>query len=246
MIKITASIVIFNTPKFQTFRLLNCLIDSNIIDNIYIIDNSYGCLNYDFTDYKNVIYIKSKNYGYGSGHNIALRKINNISDFHLIINPDVYFDSCQLLNLINRISLDDQIGLVMPKVLYPDGSIQYLCKMLPTPLNLFSRRFILPLHLLSNYFDKLNCQYELRFTEYNKEMNIPNLSGCFMFLRVSILNNIGLFDERFFMYAEDMDLTRRIHAKYKTLYFPDAVIYHEYAKTSYKSLKIFLIILCRL
>lgn len=69
-------------------------------------------------------------------------------------------------------------------------------------------------------------------------MNVPYLSGCFMFLRVSVLKEVGLFDERYFMYLEDTDLSRRIHKKYKTIYYPFVHIIHEYSKGSYKNIKL--------
>jgi GT2 family glycosyltransferase len=56
-----------------------------------------------------------------------------------------------------------------------------------------------------------------------------------MFIRTKIFKEIGLFDERFFMYLEDTDLCRRIGEKYKTIYYPEAIVYHEYAKGSYRS-----------
>jgi len=66
-------------------------------------------------------------------------------------------------------------------------------------------------------------------------MEVPYLSGCFMFMRVEVLKKIGLFDERFFMYLEDTDLSRRIHRVSKTIYYPEVSIYHEYGKGSYKN-----------
>jgi hypothetical protein len=68
-------------------------------------------------------------------------------------------------------------------------------------------------------------------------MNIPYLSGCFMFFRTKALQDVGLFDERFFMYMEDVDLSRRMHSKYKTIFLPTVSIYHEYEKASYKNFK---------
>lgn len=59
-----------------------------------------------------------------------------------------------------------------------------------------------------------------------------------MFLRTNILKKVGLFDEKFFMYLEDTDLTRRIHKVAKTIYFPYVHIYHEYGKGSYKNFKL--------
>ena len=126
-----------------------------------------------------------------------------------------------------------EVGSLMPKVVYPDGSLQYLCKLLPTPLDVFGRRF-LPECLIR----KRNERYEMRASGYNQIMNIPYLSGCFMFLRSDALRQVGLFDERFFMYPEDVDLTRRIHQHFQTVFYPYVSIIHDHAKGSYKSPKL--------
>ena len=80
-------------------------------------------------------------------------------------------------------------------------------------------------------------RFEMLDSGYDHVMNVPFLSGCFMFLRVSALKQIGLFDERFFMYGEDIDLSRRMHKCFKTLYYPDVTIIHHHEAASYKSLK---------
>lgn len=66
-------------------------------------------------------------------------------------------------------------------------------------------------------------------------MEVPSLSGCFMFVRIAVLKKVGGFDERYFMYAEDLDLCRRIGKVSRTMYYPNVVVYHEYAKGSYKN-----------
>ena len=123
---------------------------------------------------------------------------------------------------------------IMPKLIYPAGELQYLCKLLPSPIDLIFRRFI----PFKKWKDAINRKYELHSFGYDKIMNIPNLSGCFMFLRTEALKKIGLFDENIFMYLEDIDLNRRIHSQYKTIYYPDATVIHEHQKESYKSKKL--------
>jgi GT2 family glycosyltransferase len=66
-------------------------------------------------------------------------------------------------------------------------------------------------------------------------MDVPFLSGCFMFLRTEILRTVGLFDEQFFLYTEDTDLSRRIHKHFRTVYFPQVTIYHYHQRGSYQS-----------
>lgn len=69
-------------------------------------------------------------------------------------------------------------------------------------------------------------------------MWVPSLSGCFMFMRVDVLRKIGGFDERFFMYAEDLDLSRRIGTISDTIFNPNIIVMHGYDKGSYKSWKL--------
>lgn len=231
----TASIVLFKTPDFLIKQILDCLMRSSILHTIFIIDNSPDNSHFDFSLYNNVIYIKNVNNGYGSAHNIAIRKALVFSEFHFILNPDIFFDGLVLEKMLTRMVEDVGIGLLMPKILYPDGGIQYLCKLIPTPLDLFLRRF--PIPLLGEYLNRRNFNYELRFTGYDTEMNVPTLSGCFLLANMNAIKSVGMFDERFFMYAEDVDFTRRIHSKFKTIFYPNAVVFHEYAKSSYKNIR---------
>lgn len=183
-------------------------------------------------------YIRSEqNNGYGAGHNLAIRRIMETSDYHFVLNPDIYFKATELDKLFGFISHDPSIGLVMPKIVYPNGESQYLCKLLPTPADLLLRRFCLgPFRGIARARMEI---FELRFTNYDSTMDVPFLSGCFMLFRTSALSQIGLFDERFFMYAEDIDLTRRMHARFRTVYFPGATVVHDHARESYKNWKAF-------
>ena len=102
---------------------------------------------------------------------------------------------------------------------------------MPTPFNLVGRRFFPNL----KWSEKLNEEYQLKEFTYDHCINLPNLSGCFMFLRTEVLKKTGAFDTRYFMYMEDVDLTRRIHKVSETLFYPYVNIYHGYEKASYSN-----------
>ncbi len=173
--------------------------------------------------------------GYGSGHNVAInRAIANGSKYHIVLNPDIYWTDSVIESLSHYMEETPECGLVMPKIIYPSGETQYLCKLLPTPMDLFVRRFV----PLRGYQKKHDYTYELRWSGYNSIMEVPVLSGCFMFMRCSILKKIGGFDERYFMYAEDFDLCRRIGEISKTMFYPKVSVVHEYEKGSYKNKKL--------
>jgi GT2 family glycosyltransferase len=172
-----------------------------------------------------------KNLGFGAAHNRAVSRLGLDSEFHLFLNPDVEFDPNVVEALLSFMRDSPDVGAVMPRVTYPDGRPQYLCKLLPTPLDLILRRFI-PLTLLRN---ELNRDYELQTLSLDRTSDVPVLSGCFLLVRTSILKQIGGFDPRFFMYMEDVDLVRRIGDVSRTVFFPMVTVRHVYAKGSYRS-----------
>lgn len=237
---ITASVVTYHTSLEDLSRLLECVLKSSI-KRLYIVDNSSDNAIERFAHrYSIVEYIASANKGYGAGHNIAIKKaIEDGVSYHVVLNPDIYWTDDVIGELVNYLDKHSDVGQIMPKVYYPDGRLQYLCKLVPTPMDLIFKRF-----LPAKWTEKRLYKFQLRFTGYDKIMNVPYLSGCFMFFRVSALKEVGLFDERFFMYPEDIDITRRMHAKYKTIFYPFVSIVHAHAaasKTSKKMLKVHIV-----
>ena len=236
---LTACIVIYNTSQNQIEKLLDSISQSNSIQKLYIIDNCPSENNqkyFETCSIKEIIeYIPHQNTGYGSSHNIALKKaIASGADYHIVLNPDIYFEADTLSELVRFMNSNPDAGYVLPRVMYPDGELQYLCKLLPSPFDLIFRRFLPK----TKWLKKINDRYELRMSSYDKIMNPPCLSGCFMFMRLSTLKEYNLFfDESFFMYCEDFDLMRRIHRVSKTLYYPNATIIHHHARASYKNIK---------
>jgi GT2 family glycosyltransferase len=237
---INASIVTYNTDFDELSKAVLCLQRVDFVQKIYIVDNSPNddLRNRLCNMFSKVQYIWGHgNIGYGAGNNIAIREsVKDCSEYHLVMNSDVYFNDGTLENILAYMDEDSTIGQLLPQVLYPDGKLQYLCKLIPTPLDLLSKRF-----LPNKYKKKKPSKFLLEFTDYQKPMNVPYLSGCFMFFRVSALKEVGLFDERFFMYPEDIDITRRMHKHYKTMYYPNETIIHVHAAESYKSIKMLFI-----
>lgn len=235
--KISASIVIYKNDPALLNRAVESFLASTFDSVLYLIDNSPTDYFRNAFIHPRVRYIlNNKNIGFGAGHNIALRKaLGENIDYHIILNPDVYFEKEVIEKLARYMQADTRVGLIMPKVLYPDGRLQPLCKLLPSPVTLFSRRF---LKFNPGLLNHMNHFYEMHFTGYNRVMDVPFLSGCFMFLRMETLKKVGLFDETIFLYTEDTDLTRRIHKYYRTVFYPEATIYHHNQRASYKNFTI--------
>ena len=242
--KLTASIVLFNTPRLQIESVLKSVFDSACVETLYIIDNSpndkWRILEKrsEENGVTKIRYIHNENLGYGSSHNLAMHEaIENESEYHVVLNPDIRFAPEVLPALIDFMDKNPDASYVLPKVVYPNGEIQYLCKLLPTPGDLIFRRFMPK----TKWSEKKNDRYCLKNFGYDKVINPPCLSGCFMLMRLSTLaeNNI-FFDDRFFIYFEDFDLIRRLHRVSKTLYFPGVQIIHDHQKESYKNRRMLL------
>ena len=237
MILINGSIVLYHNQKEQLIKAIDSFLNTDLQVRLYLIDNS---LNDDLRELAKIddrieYIFNNANLGYGAAHNIAMKKsIEEGTSYHVVLNPDIYFESKVIETLYKYMETHQDIGHIMPKVLYPDGINQNLCKLLPSPLDLFARRFI----PVESFVDKINNRYELNFFNYSEIVEIPFLSGCFMFLRVDVLKQDCLFDDNFFMYLEDADLTRRISRISKTIFYPKVSIYHEYQRGAHKSKKL--------
>ena len=235
--QINASIVLYHNTKEQLLKAINSFLNTSLHVRLYLIDNSSNddLKELALVDERIEYIFNNANLGYGKAHNIAMKK--SIADdvpYHVVLNPDIYFDEGVLENLFDYMQSNRDVGHLMPKVLYPDKKLQNLCKLLPTPLDLFARRFI----PIKSIVDKINNRYQLDFFNYDEVAEIPFLSGCFMFLRTDVLKQDCLFDENFFMYLEDADLTRRISQVARTIFYPNVFIYHEYQRGAHTSKKL--------
>lgn len=231
---ITGSIVLYQNDEQILRAAIASFLKTDLDVKLYLIDNSPSDTLKSIIDDLRVIYIHNpSNPGFGAAHNIAIKMaMQDNSDYHLILNPDAYYGDGVLEELTQYMEDNRNIGNIMPKVLYPNNDIQHLCKLLPTPYDWIGRRF----NPFKGMVEKRNDLFELRFTGYDKIMDVPYLSGCFMYLRISALKKVGLFDEGIFMYGEETDLCRRlIDGGYRTVFYPKVHIYHHFEKGSHKS-----------
>lgn len=233
---ISASVVLYNTQEEELRTILSCLSASSI-SKIFVVDNSAeNKLEAISKSYHGVQYIFGHgNIGYGAAHNIAIRSINAAEfDYHIILNTDIVFDKEAIIGLKSYMDSNRNVGWVMPKIIYPDGTLQHLCKLLPTPLHLLLRRFIPSQSLQS----RINSKFELRHSRYNSILEVPFLSGCFVFARTTSLQEIKGFSEQYWMYCEDLDMCRRMGMHgHKTMFNPHYTIIHAHRKESYANKK---------
>ena len=171
------------------------------------------------------------NVGYGRANNLALARAH--SDFHLVMNPDVELEPAALAESLAALAQHPEVGLVAPATYGEDGRRQYLCKRYPTLWVLFLRGFA-PAGLRRRHAAALEA-YEMRDVIGERIFSgVPLASGCFMLARTALLERVGGFDPRFFMYFEDYDLSLRLGREARVAYVPDARIVHHGGEASRK------------
>ncbi|WP_343563127.1 glycosyltransferase [Sphingobacterium sp.] len=235
---ITASIVLYKQAYSEIKELLKRM-DGPDIDVLLIIDNSpLNSIEKEIRDFHpRFEYIhQPSNPGFGAAHNIGIKRaITMGSKYHFVVNPDVLLLDDTINAMVDFMETNPDVGMAMPQILNPDGTIQFLPKLLPDPL-IFLKRI---LYRKFNIFLSSVEKYELRNVSPHLIYDTPVLSGCFTLLRTSTLDEVGLYDDRFFMYLEDWDLSRRMNRKYRTVYFSKTSIIHGYAAGSSKNFNLF-------
>lgn len=163
------------------------------------------------------------NVGYGVAHNLVINKID--SDYHLLLNPDLKLDMNCLLAGISYLTENETVVMASPFAAYESGEKQYLCKRYPSVFTFIVRGFFPK--FLKKFSAKRLARFEMHeLPESHPTTNIPIVSGCYMLCRTKALKQLGGFNENFFLYFEDFDLSLRLTTIGKIAYVPAMRITH--------------------
>lgn len=174
------------------------------------------------------------NIGYGAAHNLALSQVS--TDFCLFLNVDVVLDDECLHAGIRYFANNDDVVAISPNASSADGRKQYLCKRYPSIADFFLRG--VAIQVLSNIFWNRMAQYEMRdLPEDQATSGIPIISGCCILARRHAIDSVGGFDEIYFLYFEDFDLSLRLASIGELTYLPAMKIQHFGGHASRKDLK---------
>lgn len=164
-----------------------------------------------------------ENIGYGAGHNRALMSAD--SNYHLVLNPDVQLAPEALEVGVARLQADPSVVLLSPRASGDRGEDEFLCKRYPSVLVLLLRAFAPALG--QRLFPQKMARYQMSdVCNGEVEVEVPLASGCFMLARTADLQGLGGFDERYFLYFEDFDLSLRLASRGRLLYLPGMQIVH--------------------
>jgi GT2 family glycosyltransferase len=229
------SIVLYRTPAAIVAPLVHALLEQGAA-SVYLVDNSGESFD-AFQDWPPLERVQTmspgRNLGYGAGNNLAIRDSTPRHKYHLICNPDITLGPGVLAALCAMMDLRPEVGLCMPRVVGTDGELHHLAKRSPVALDYLSRLFP-----PRSWSLRRRARLEMRDRSYEEEMEADCLSGCFMMFRSEILAKLGGFDERFFLYFEDFDLSRRAQRVATNLYFPQAQVVHVHAREHRRSLRV--------
>ena len=225
--KLSIVIVNYNVRYFLEQTILSVYKSSVNFDyEIFVVDNnssddSLRMLEQKFPEVK--VIANNENAGFSKANNQAVKQANG--EYILLLNPDTIIQEDTLQKCIDKMEADASIGGLGVKMV--DGAGNFLPESkrgFPSPMAAFSK-----MSGLSKLFPKSKTfgQYHLSFLDKNQSYEIDVLSGAFMMLRKSVLDKVGLLDEDYFMYGEDIDLSYRIKkAGFKNYYFADTSIIH--------------------
>lgn len=232
-INCTVSLVLYRTPPQMLRDVLKGLPASVCVT---IIDNSPTPVLQPVVSSMTMVAYKhaGENLGYGAGHNLAL-KLSPPSEFHLVINPDIIVEPGVLERMLDFMKQHPDIGLLSPRFQYEDGTIQYLNRRLPTVLDIVLRH--LPADFLTQRMSQRIRHHEMRDVICDTVNDVECMSGAFMLCRRDVLEEVGGFDPRYFMYFEDFDLCCSFRMRgVRTACWPAVSVMHRWERASGKEI----------
>jgi GT2 family glycosyltransferase len=175
------------------------------------------------------------NPGYGRAVNRLVAHLGQLPPYIGVLNTDLTWPSGTFEQLLGWLQQHPQVSLAVPPSLDEAGSPQKLCKHNPTVLGLFSRRF-LPDWLKPAWLKRYDRWYVMADQHYQEVLEAPYLSGCCMLIRSDAFRRVGGFDERYFLYLEDADLTRTLASEGGCVHLPVAGVVHGWGRGNYRNL----------
>lgn len=238
MVKLSATTVIYNNTNEQITKIVSNLVNvmSEVGEfNLYLVNNSPDNLRlasflkaYDNNTMVHVVTLP-KNVGFGKGNNSVLKLLD--SDYHFLVNPDVYVERNQIEKMVSFMNNNKKYGMLSPLIKFPNDEVQHLLKRESTVFDM-ALRFINP-----PIFKKRKKWFVSLPDGYGSIHSAENVPGSFMMFRTQLFKQIHGFDESYFLYMEDSDITMKVNQISNVVFFPNAHVYHEWQRENKKSIR---------
>lgn len=210
---------IFASELSQNFKV--CVVDNHSKDN------SVQMVGQEFPQV--LVIANQENVGYPAANNqglIALGVKNNPPPrYCLLLNPDTELPPKALADMLQFMDDNPQIGVAGPKLVLPDGSLDLACRRGSDSMSALFYRII----GLSNLFPKSPRfgRYNMTYLDEDQMAEVDSVVGAFMMVRSAAIDQVGLLDEQFWMYGEDLDWAKRIKdVGWKIIYYPAVQVLH--------------------
>ena len=184
--------------------------------------------------------INSDNPGYGRAVNRLVRSLNPRPEYLGVLNTDLTWQPGTFSTLLHWLQEHPQVSLAVPQILDENGTPQKLCKHHPTLLGLLSRRF-LPEAFKPQWLKRYDRWYVMADQDYQQVFDVPYLSGCCMLIKRKSFESVGGFDERYFLYLEDADITRSLAQHGRCVHLPVAGVVHGWGRGNYRNLRLMVV-----
>ncbi|TYP99895.1 hypothetical protein C7447_101502 [Tenacibaculum adriaticum] len=230
--QISSTIVLYNENYTELKKTVDSFLQIPFSKKLFLIDNSKENILQEKFNHPETEYVfNNKNIGFSKANNQVIDHIKNYSNYHLILNPDVVFESGIISELIHQLEKDETLTMISPKVEYPNGKYQFTARKYPAFLDLIIRRL--------NVFKTRVHQQEYRDLDLSRSFYPDFIHGCFMLFKTDDFVKINGFDERYFLYMEDVDICKKIdNTGKRKMYYPNVKIQHVKRQGSSKKIKL--------
>ena len=180
------------------------------------------------------------NPGYGRAVNRLFKEVEKLPSYIGVLNTDLSWQPGTFERLLDWLEHNPEVKLAVSQILDQFSNPQKLCKKNPTVLGMFSRRFV-PESFKPNWLKRYDSWYTMNDQNYQSVFEAPYLSGCCMLINSEAFRRVGGFDEKYFLYLEDADLTRSISREGLCVHLPIASVVHRWGRGNYRDIRLMLI-----
>ncbi len=235
---VSATIVTYHCYEKTREALASIFAHTKGVDlTMYVVDNASGdgTLEKLKEEFPQIVTIQNpKNGGFGYGHNAVLPYLT--SQYHAFVNPDILFDRDVLTELAGYLDEHPDVGQVTPEIRFPNGEIQRIGRRTPVYGALVGR------HIFQEKLKPIVDEYLMMDTDFSEPTDIENVTGCFSVIRTDLFRELKGYDERFFLYFEDFDISRRVRKTHRAVYYPHTYVFHAWEREYNHSFKYLLIL----